>query len=281
MAASARSEEVDPAPSEEQIQELIEKVESFPDPASRQLMQECLCSLLEFYGAGLERIMFHLDGDTTAREARDAALEEDIVRALLFVHGLHPVPVEERLAGALDSVRPYMESHGGDIELISIEEGIALLRLEGHCKSCPSSTVTMELAVRRAIEDACPDLDGIEVEGMQEGREPAFKLPPGAPAWHIVGSESELNGRQLQTLRVDGSSVMLARVGDQRYAYRDYCPSCHEPLDGAELHDSVLSCPRGHRFDLLRAGRCQDQPEVHLDPFPLITSGGFVKVAVS
>jgi len=45
--------------------------------------------------------------------------------------------------------------------------------LEGTCKTCPSSTITLELAVRRAVEEACPDLAGFEV--MQAGQaEPAI-----------------------------------------------------------------------------------------------------------
>ena len=104
--AATTTESVSPAeaaPGLDRIQALIEKIEAVPDAASRALMQECLHSLLELYGDGLERIMDHA-GD----ELRQAFAQDEIVRALLLVHGLHPVPVEERLAGALESVRPYM-----------------------------------------------------------------------------------------------------------------------------------------------------------------------------
>ena len=58
-----------------------------------------------------------------------------------------------------------MASHGGNVELLSLENEVARLRLQGACKTCPSSTITMELALRQAIEEACPDLAGFEVEG--------------------------------------------------------------------------------------------------------------------
>ena len=84
-----------------------------------------------------------------------------------LIHDLHPVPLETRLREALDTVRPYMESHGGNVELLSLEDDVARLGLQGHCKTCPSSSVTLELAIRGAIEEACPDLMGIEVEGLE------------------------------------------------------------------------------------------------------------------
>jgi Fe-S cluster biogenesis protein NfuA len=79
---------------------------------------------------------------------------------LLIIHGLHPLDLETRLLRALDKVRPYMESHAGTVEFLGLRDGVARLRLKGTCKSCPSSKVTLELAVRKAIEEACPDLTG-------------------------------------------------------------------------------------------------------------------------
>ena len=83
---------------------------------------------------------------------------------MLLIHGLHPLSLEARLRQALEQVSPYMHSHGGNVELISLEGDFARLRLNGNCKSCPSSRVTLELAVRKALEENCPDLAGFEVE---------------------------------------------------------------------------------------------------------------------
>ena len=46
--------------------------------------------------------------------------DDGVVASLLLMHGLYPVPLEDRVREALDSVRPYMESHGGDVELLGI-----------------------------------------------------------------------------------------------------------------------------------------------------------------
>lgn len=265
------------APAIDRIQKLIEQIEVISDPASRELMQKCIGSLLELYGDGLARIMAHLDSADPA--VIEAFTKDDVIRALLLVHGLHPVPVEQRLKEALETVRPYMESHGGNIEVVSVEDGVATLRLEGHCKSCPSSTATMELAVRSAIEEACPDLDRIQVEDMAELSKNELHIPKAAPSWHILRKENLDKGAP-RSIQVDGISVLLCGREGRRYAYRDRCPACDAPLIGGSLDGFMLSCPKGHRFDIRRAGASTEGPGFHLDPFPLVESDGIVKIAV-
>ena len=87
-----------------------------------------------------------------------------------MLHGLHPLNVETRIARALDRVRPYLGSHGGDVKLLGVNEGVVHLRLEGSCHGCPSSTVTMKLAIEKAIEEAAPEVVRIEVEGASPVR---------------------------------------------------------------------------------------------------------------
>jgi Fe-S cluster biogenesis protein NfuA len=155
------------------LQELLEQIQSHPNPAARALLQECLQSLLAFYGDGLARILKLVqDAGPTGEKILERLLHDHAVSGLLLIHGLHPVALETRLRGALEKVRPYMQSHGGNIELLGLENDVARVKLQGTCKSCPSSAVTLELAVRRAVEQACPDLLGFEVIGAN-GENPA------------------------------------------------------------------------------------------------------------
>jgi Fe-S cluster biogenesis protein NfuA len=150
------------------IQELIDHVEALPDADVRELMQECLQAVLALHGTGLERILQLVSSNT---KVRDALINDDVVRGLLLIHGLHPVPLEARMQQALDKVLPYIHSHGGNVELVNLDNGVAKLRLQGTCKTCSASTVTLELAVKAAINEFCPDLLGMEVEGIAEADE--------------------------------------------------------------------------------------------------------------
>jgi len=72
------------------------------------------------------------------------------------------------VAQALDNVRPHLESHGGNVELMKIDSGVVRLRLQGSCRSCASSADTLKLAVEAAIYAAAPDVVSIEAEGLLE-----------------------------------------------------------------------------------------------------------------
>jgi Fe-S cluster biogenesis protein NfuA len=153
------------------IETLLAEIEASPDPAMRAKVSELVQCLLGLHGAGLARIMEFVAqrDDATAGATTVGALAEDaLVSHLLLLHDLHPVDVETRVARALETTRPYLQSHGGDVELIGVENGVARLRLQGHCNGCPSSTLTLKLAIEEAIQRAAPDLIGIEAEGVAE-----------------------------------------------------------------------------------------------------------------
>jgi Fe-S cluster biogenesis protein NfuA len=155
------------------VEDLLERLEVLPDPVARATATEVVQALLELYGEGLGRIVEVLaarDDGTLARALSD----DELVAHLLMLHGLHPVPVQERVQGALQSVLPYLESHGGSVELLGVREGVVRLRLEGSCSGCPSSTMTLKLAIEQAIFKAAPDVEEVRAEGAV----PAAPPPP-------------------------------------------------------------------------------------------------------
>src|SRR6202453_4878278 len=121
--------------------------------------QQLVREVVGLYGAGLER-MIKLSGDPGMAERLAA---DDLVASLLLVHGLQPHDVHRRVSDALDQVRPYLGSHGGDVHLLDIVDDTVQLQFVGSCKSCPSSAVTLELAVEDAIRAAAPDFSSIEL----------------------------------------------------------------------------------------------------------------------
>ena len=136
------------------IDALLDRVETFPEP-QREVATELVQALLDMYGEGLSRIV----------AAGPVPVEDELVAHLLLLHGLHPVALEQRVQGALEEVRPYLAAHGGGVELLGVDEGVVRLRLQGACNGCPSSAVTLKLAVEEAIERAAPDIERIEAEG--------------------------------------------------------------------------------------------------------------------
>jgi len=104
--------------------------------------------------------------------------EDSLISHLLLLHDLHPVDAVTRVEQALEGVRPYLQSHGGNVELIEIADGVARIRLEGHCKGCPSSMMTLKTSVEEAIRSAAPELMGIDCEDVAEPQAAAANFVP-------------------------------------------------------------------------------------------------------
>jgi Fe-S cluster biogenesis protein NfuA/nitrite reductase/ring-hydroxylating ferredoxin subunit len=276
------------------VEELLDALESLPDPEGRDVALEAVQAVLRLYGAGLERIVEQVGTDRATALATD-----ELVAHLLLLHGLHPVSVEERVRAALDGVRPYLGSHGGDVELLDVSEGVARVRMRGSCEGCPASAMTLKLAIEDAVLKAAPDVE--RVEALQEGagpEEPSATpllqievVSPAAPeaAWTAAGPLSALAAGGLALREIAGEPILFLRLRDGTpYAYLPTCPGCGEPLDGGALESgglvgAELACPHcRHRYDVVRAGRCLDAPELHLEPVPLLVDeAGVVRVAVS
>jgi Fe-S cluster biogenesis protein NfuA/nitrite reductase/ring-hydroxylating ferredoxin subunit len=280
----------------DRIQTLLDAT-STGGAAARERAEQLVREVAELYGAGLSRIV-DLVGDPAVIERLAA---DDLVASLLLVHGLHPHDVHRRVSDALDSVRPYLGSHGGDVHLLDIVGDTVRLQFSGSCKSCPSSAVTLELAVEDAIRAAAPEISSIEVVPPKGERPESTVIPAesllaqvhsrvhsNGAAWHAVPDLADLAPGEVGGFAVADSPVLACRVGDHLYAYRDHCPVCDGSLAGAALHrgagasGAVLRCPRCRsHFDVVHAGACLDNGgDCHLDPIPLLVRDGVLSIAV-
>ncbi|MEA2297187.1 MAG: hypothetical protein QOF77_123 [Solirubrobacteraceae bacterium] len=270
------------------VQILSEQIEGLSDVHARELAQEMVSAVIELYGDGLERIMAVLEQAGPAGGAiRDELVEDGSVASLLLIHDLYPVSLEDRVTEALDSVRPYMESHGGNVELLSLVDGVARLRLQGSCSGCSASQATLELAIKQALDEHAPDLEGLEVEGVieqapiAEGPAPTgFELPLAeveAPSWVPLEGAAKISPGELVAFDAGGTALLVANVAGSLLAYRDSCAACGAALHGGELDGRMLRCGEcGVEFDLPRAGRAAGNEPLQLEPVPLLDG----KVAV-
>ncbi|MFI5044770.1 MAG: NifU family protein [Acidimicrobiales bacterium] len=298
----------------DRIEEVLESLSTSLDRPMWEQVQDVVALVTDLYGGGLARILEVIDesdgqlwegqpGDGRPGIDRDdlvaRLVDDDLVASLLVVHDQHPVRLEERVRAAIDTVRPYLGSHGGDVEVLDVDgdAGVVTVRMLGSCDGCASSSVTLELAVRRAIIDAAPEIDRIEVEGADPevggagsddaagpvpvvlGRRPEpVHAPTMAP---IYGLRALAPGR-VGALEIDGTKLIVCRVGAQLYAYVSHCPECDSALDGASVEGPVLRCAVcASAYDLPRAGRSLDGRASHLDPLPLLEEGGEVRIAVA
>jgi Fe-S cluster biogenesis protein NfuA/nitrite reductase/ring-hydroxylating ferredoxin subunit len=279
------------------VETLLGEIEALKDPKARSKAAEVVQVLLDLYGEGMARMMEAVAEGEESERTFEAFAEDELVSHLLLLHGLHPLDVEARVVRALEEVRPYLQSHGGNVELLGVEGGVARLRMQGSCDGCPSSAMTLKLAIEEAVQKAAPDLEGIEAEeaeGMADSK-PAPTIVAGstlrkkektrqevdAASWTVVGGLPQLSGGGLLVKEISGEAVLFVKLENDLYAYRNLCTGCGDSLEGGSLRGVELGCPGCERsYDVRRAGRCLDAPQLHLKPIPLLVGEeGLVKIA--
>jgi Fe-S cluster biogenesis protein NfuA len=71
--------------------------------------------------------------------------------------------LRQRVEESLNTLRPYLETDGGNIEVIDITDEMVLkLKLLGNCEDCPMSEMTMTAGVEEAIRRAVPEIQKVE-----------------------------------------------------------------------------------------------------------------------
>jgi Fe-S cluster biogenesis protein NfuA len=290
----------------ERFQELSAGLERIEDPLARRSAEELIGVVIDLYGEGLRRIFTAMieAGERTDGLRRELA-DDGVVASLMLIHDLYPVDLGTRVAEALASVRPYMESHGGDVELVALEDAVARIRLSGSCDGCPASAATLELAIKQALDEHAPDLAALEVEGGAgtgglDAEPRGIELPivqvdgvgeeppagagggDGSPAWFGLDGVSRLGDGEITEAAAAGASLLVANVDGTLLAYRDGCADCGAALGGSALIEGVLTCMGcGRRYFLPRAGRSLDDEHLQLEPVPLLRENGAVRVAIA
>ena len=135
------------------LDDLLEQLERVPGSMA-DVATAAIEALTEVYGTALARVVASVD-EKTVRSLAD----DEVVGHLLLLHGLHPDPPEQRIARALDEVRPELGDRA-EVEFTGIDDGVAHVRLTAS--GCASTAARTAAAVRDVVLDAAPELADAE-----------------------------------------------------------------------------------------------------------------------
>jgi nitrite reductase/ring-hydroxylating ferredoxin subunit/Fe-S cluster biogenesis protein NfuA len=228
----------------------------------------------------LIKLVRSLRADERGRELLVEALDMPEIYALFSKHEIIKPTVAHRVAAALELVKPYLQSHGGSIELVGIEGDVALVRLQGSCTGCSMSAQTLRQGVEEAVTTRVPEISRVQqvTETAIPGLivlEPMTKTDPNA-GWVRGPRAEEISNDRASAIA--GTSAIVVRENERLFAYENACPHMGLPLAGAGIDGTVLTCPsHGFRFDIT-SGECITAGHVQLSPLPLRVEDGFVWV---
>lgn len=218
---------------------------------------------------------------------RDAAADE-VVYAVLRRHGILKPSLFERVEAALETIRPMLASHGGNVELVSVDPPLAQVRLLGACDGCPASALTFYSGVKKAIQDNVPEiLDIRQVKGLGSGghSETVHFTSPFAAShdagWVRAAALTDVPEGATRVIDVAGRSVLLSRFGDAVTCFENACAHMGLPMDADGIADGRIVCPH-HGFEYaLDSGECLTAPEVQLQPHGVRVVGDRIEIRLA
>lgn len=266
------------------------------DPEARSAAEELQASIEAFHRPALVSIVRALREDPRGKELLFALVDQPEVRAVLALQGIIRADPVTRAERALDSVRPYLQSHGGDVELVRIEQGAAFVRLQGSCNGCSMSAVTLRQSVEEALVAAVEEVDRVEVVedqptsafiplesvGVRRAAETGWLAGPAAadvPLGGMLRFDLVMETATAAVSSTGADESFVATNIDQRIAvFRNACVHQGLSLDGGLISEGVLTCPwHGFTFDA-SSGECISAPGAQLQQVPTRVEDGRVWV---
>jgi Fe-S cluster biogenesis protein NfuA/nitrite reductase/ring-hydroxylating ferredoxin subunit len=233
--------------------------------------------------------------------------DHPIAAAVLAMYDLVPLDERTQIEEALDEVRPYIESHGGALDLLDVEGGIVHVRMSGSCHGCAASAMTLRRGVEAKLRERIPWFEEIVAHEPEDAAEPGgpgvlplLQIDPSPPApaggellqiaqlkrpvFVDVGALADVPPGEMTVAHVDDKEILVINVDGDPYAFHNICPvDGRSPLDGGRLTGSVLVCPwHNCAYDARSGKRADDEPgQPSLAVVPIALSDGVLRVAAN
>ena len=228
-----------------------------------------------FHKVGLTHIVRKLKNDPTGKQLLFELLDEPAVYALFTMHGLVRADQKTRVTRVLEMVRPYMQSHGGDVTLVELQDNTVYVRLSGNCNGCSMSSATLQNIVEESLREHVPEIERVEVVP----NEPANLVQLQAPAasdeqswgWIEGPMATELQQERPYAFENGDHKILLIKSKQGVRAYRNACAHQGLPLEGGlvDFDSGTITCPwHGFQYDS-ESGECLSAPQCQLESFPL------------
>ena len=280
----------------ERLAQAIAKLENIVaswDESYVLTVQALKSAIEDLHKEALKRLIRVLKDDPASFACMREALSDQVVHGVLRFHGLVKESLQARLEKALDEVRPFMATHGGDVELVAVKPPDTIeIRLLGSCHGCPASSQTLSEGVEKAVRAHCPEI--VHINQVSKGAPEAHKaaandgvsvvhfISPFAlhakSGWIDAANIDEIPEGGVTERKIKTRSVLLSKQGSRVSCFDNSCAHLGMPLEMGEIENGVITCTY-HGFQyLLETGECLTAPEVQLKVHAVRVTGDRVQV---
>ncbi len=270
----------------ERVDKALKNIESLEDENAKMHALGLKTAIEDFHKYALTKMVQKLKSDANGKEILFEMVDEPSVYALLQLHGIIKQNLDGRITQVLDSVRPYMQSHGGDVEFVRYENSTAYVKLHGSCNGCSQSAVTLRDGVEEALKHNIPEIQNVEV--VADEPSPALiqiesLKSSKTKGWIETLTVEEVPSGTKKCFKNEKDNILIINIDNRLSAFRNECPHQGLPLDGGmlEADERMLTCPwHGFKFDA-NSGECLTAPAAQLESFPLRVENGKILVRPS
>jgi len=278
----------------EQLNILLESVEQHPDEQVRNHVRALVYTMLNLHHGALQRIVeivsVQPDGEATLQEL----VRDELVQAVLMVHELLPYSLQERIESALETAREQLRTYGAGVEIVSVNNGVALLKLMGSSATANISTSILKAEIEHAVHAVAPDLLDIEYEDTIArlpdvkpvnlvqilSRKTTEKVSSKYTLMPVIRAD-QIPINELRIVEAGDINLLMCNVAGTIYAFQNSCAQNSLSLEKSLLEGGILTCPcHGHQYDVRQGGRCLTDSSLRLESLTLRMQGNVVKVAL-
>ncbi len=254
------------------------------DEQARDRALELQHAVEAFHKAALTRMVRRLKDDPRGKELLFEMVDDPLIYALFARHEIVRPNIVVRVSRVLDAARPYIRSHGGDVELVEVRDNVVYVRLHGSCNGCSLSAVTLRNEIEAALRANVPEITGVQVVANEAV--PALIMPESIgvrdhlAGWVAGPLAGDVPPGSMYRLATDQADILIINLDGRLSAFRNACAHQGLPLDGGLLdaESGTLTCPwHGFCYDA-GSGECLTAPQAQLEPFPLRIEQGRIWV---
>jgi nitrite reductase/ring-hydroxylating ferredoxin subunit/Fe-S cluster biogenesis protein NfuA len=263
----------------ERIDELFKKVRDFEDE-KREIVGELVKSIEEFTKIALAKLVRFMKEDPTGKELLLKAVKEPEVYSLFLKHGLIREDDRIKAIKALELIKPYIRSHGGDVEFVDLKDKTLYVRLKGACTGCSQVSFTLQQTILEAVQSFVPYIERVEL-AKDTPVEAFIEFSQKKEDYIKAFNVSELKEGHVYRFLHEKIDVILVLWKGKIYAYRNSCAHQGLPLHDGELtKEGILICP-WHNFEYsITSGECLTANHVQLVPVYTRIENGYVWLKV-
>jgi hypothetical protein len=157
-----------------EIDRLLDDIRALVTGPAWQRIERVLAHVVQLHGAGLARALQHARSAGADARFDGLVASDELLASLLVLHGLHPLPVEQRVQNALHTVRRELGIDDADLELVAIQHGSLELRAADGLGGGAMASRVAEGAIRRVIESVAPEITEVAIRTPGVLRDPTL-----------------------------------------------------------------------------------------------------------